>query len=154
MYLSTKYFRHYLEGKPFTLYTDHKPLTFALASDADRSPRQTRHLSYVAEFTTDVRHIKGPNNVVADALSRAAISAVQLPNVDFSVVAAHQRRSNRDMDYYRSEESGLTPRLVRYRGVDLWCDISTGRTRPIIPAALAQDVFQACLLYTSPSPRD
>ena len=66
MYLATKYFRHYLEGKPFTLYTDHKPLTFALGSDSDRLPRQMRHLSFVAEFTTDIRHIKGPDNMVAD----------------------------------------------------------------------------------------
>ena len=35
----------------FTLYTDHKPLTFALSNNADRSPRQSRHLSFIAEFT-------------------------------------------------------------------------------------------------------
>ena len=38
IYLATKHFRHYLEGRPFTIYTDHKPLVFALTSDADRSP--------------------------------------------------------------------------------------------------------------------
>ena len=44
MYISTKYFRHFLEGRSFIIYTDHKPLTFALASSSDRSPRQTRNL--------------------------------------------------------------------------------------------------------------
>ena len=44
-YSATKHFRHFLEGRIFTLYTDHKPLTTALTSQADRSPRQTRHLS-------------------------------------------------------------------------------------------------------------
>ena len=68
--MPSKHFRHFLEGHPFTLYTDHRPLTTALTSKTDRSPRQTRQLSYIAEFTTDIRHIKGQFNVVADALSR------------------------------------------------------------------------------------
>ena len=29
IYLSIRYFRHLLEGRDFTVYTDHKPLTFA-----------------------------------------------------------------------------------------------------------------------------
>jgi hypothetical protein len=90
--LAIGHFRHYVEGRPFHILTDHKPLTSALASATDRSPRQTRHLSYIAEFTTDIRHIDGSANVVADALSRAApsfaadaheISALQLPTIDY-----------------------------------------------------------------------
>ena len=46
-------------------YTDHKPLTFALSKAAEPwTPRQCRHLSYVAEFTSDIRHIAGQDNVV------------------------------------------------------------------------------------------
>ena len=29
-YHAIKHFRHYLEGHPFTMYTDHRPLTTAL----------------------------------------------------------------------------------------------------------------------------
>jgi hypothetical protein len=36
----------------------------------DKAPRQGRHLSYVAEFTADIRYIPGKENVVADTLSR------------------------------------------------------------------------------------
>ncbi|GFR90282.1 Gag-pol polyprotein, partial [Elysia marginata] len=61
-YSAIKDFRHFLEGRLFTLYTDHKPLTFALTSQTDRSSRQTRHLSFIAEFTTDIQHIKGKFN--------------------------------------------------------------------------------------------
>ena len=32
MFLACKHFRHFLEGRPFAIYTDHKPLTFALSS--------------------------------------------------------------------------------------------------------------------------
>ncbi|GFN86833.1 Pol polyprotein [Plakobranchus ocellatus] len=69
-YSAVRHFRHFLEGRLFTLYTDHKLLTFALSSQTERSPRQTRHLSYISEFTTDIQHIEGEFNVVADALSR------------------------------------------------------------------------------------
>ncbi|GFR69531.1 Pol polyprotein [Elysia marginata] len=36
------HFRHFLEGRLITLYTDHSPLKFALTIQTDRSPRQTR----------------------------------------------------------------------------------------------------------------
>jgi hypothetical protein len=35
-----------------------------------QSARQQRHLAYISEFTTDLRHTPGAENVVADALSR------------------------------------------------------------------------------------
>jgi hypothetical protein len=35
-----------------------------------QSARQQRHLAYISEFTTDIRHTPGSENVVADALSR------------------------------------------------------------------------------------
>ncbi len=31
IYLSIRHFRYYLEGRAFTIFTDHKPLTFAMA---------------------------------------------------------------------------------------------------------------------------
>ncbi len=55
-----RHFRYMLEGRPFTIYTDHKPLTFALGKVSEPwTAMQTRQLSYVAEFTTDIRHIPG-----------------------------------------------------------------------------------------------
>jgi hypothetical protein len=66
-----RHFRWMLEGRRFTIYTDHKPLTFALFKAADAwTARQGRQLSYVAEFTNDIRHVPGVDNVVADNLSR------------------------------------------------------------------------------------
>ena len=51
---------------------------FALASMTERSPRQTRHMSFIAEFTSDIHHIKGENKVVADTLSRPSVNAITL----------------------------------------------------------------------------
>ena len=75
MYSAIKHFAYFLEGRKFHIYTDHKPLTFALASSSERwTPRQQRHLSFIAEYTADLRHVHGRDNAVADALSRVDIS--------------------------------------------------------------------------------
>ncbi len=51
------HFRYMLEGHPFTIYTYHKPLTFALGKvSVPWTAMQSRQLSYVAEFTTNIRH--------------------------------------------------------------------------------------------------
>ena len=42
----------------------------ALNSSAEKSPRQTRQLSFISEFTTSIKHVAGSANVVADTLSR------------------------------------------------------------------------------------
>ncbi len=68
---SIRHFRYMLGGRLFTIYTDHKPLTYALGKVADGwTAMQCRQLFYVAEFTTDIRHVPGVDNVVADTLSR------------------------------------------------------------------------------------
>jgi hypothetical protein len=71
-----RHFRHMLDGRQFTIYTDHKPLTYALSRTSDPwSARQVRQLSYLAEHTADIWHIAGEENVVAFTLSRPPPSA-------------------------------------------------------------------------------
>jgi hypothetical protein len=65
------HFRFMLEGRRFTLYTNHKPLTFTLTKAMELwTPHQCHHLRYVPEFTSDIHHIASTDNVVADTLSR------------------------------------------------------------------------------------
>jgi hypothetical protein len=51
------------------LLTDDSGVKF-LFSQPDLSARQTRWLAFLSEFDFEVRHIKGKENKVADALSR------------------------------------------------------------------------------------
>ena len=70
-YAGIRHFRYLLDGRRFATFTDHKPLTYALARVSDPwTARQSRQLSYVAEYTPDICHIAGAANVVADTLSR------------------------------------------------------------------------------------
>ncbi|BHF80747.1 hypothetical protein SprV_0702387700 [Sparganum proliferum] len=93
IYLAVKHFRHFLEGRDFTIFTDHKPLTFAIRSHSDKyNPREISHLDYISQFTTDIRHIDGPKNAVADMLSRPSLSAFHLSHgIDLGAKAAEQR---------------------------------------------------------------
>ena len=69
-YSAIRHFRFFLEAREFTLFTDHKPLTLALfCSSLPWSARQTHHLAFISEFTSDIVHVPGPKNIVADALS-------------------------------------------------------------------------------------
>jgi hypothetical protein len=85
-----------LEGRKFCIYTDHKPSVFALHRTSDAwSARQQQHLSYVAEFTSDIRHVAGKDNQVADALSRPATAVAAVApaaaEVDFERLAEAQK---------------------------------------------------------------
>jgi hypothetical protein len=114
-----RHFRFMLEGRRFTLYTDHKPLTFALSKAAEPwIPRQCRHLSYMAKFTSDIRHIAGQENVVADTLSRplqvaATIAAVAATpqSLDYAAIADAQRDCP---SIQAAGDSSLTLQLVPF----------------------------------------
>ena len=74
------------------IYTDHKPLTFALSSKTDKhSPCTFRHLDYISQFTSDIRLIPGTENVPADALTRLPVSVILTPSsIDLTAVAQDQ----------------------------------------------------------------
>ncbi|GFU44915.1 retrovirus-related Pol polyprotein from transposon 17.6 [Trichonephila clavipes] len=70
IYLAIKHCRHQLKGHNFIIFTDHRHLTFAFNKISDScSPRQLRHLDFISQFSTDIRHVSGSDNSVADALS-------------------------------------------------------------------------------------
>ena len=147
VYLSLRHFRYFVEGREFHVNTDHKPLTYAISKPSDKhSPRQTRHLSYIAEFTTDLRYLKGEDNVVADTLSRAELcdqnNAITSSAVDYERMAQLQREDD-EMPAYRTAITGL--QLVDLPLLDstdtLLCDISQGYARPVVPRVLRRDIF-------------
>ena len=66
-----KHFRHFIEGRSFSLYTDHKLLTFSMSTKSERlSPQQAHHLDFIAQFTTGICFTNGTNTLVVDTLSQ------------------------------------------------------------------------------------
>ena len=63
LYLGIWHFRYFVEGKMFTEFTDHKPLTFSMARlSYSWSSQEQRRLAYISEFTIDIQHIQGKHN--------------------------------------------------------------------------------------------
>ncbi|GFS96916.1 hypothetical protein NPIL_447881 [Nephila pilipes] len=72
-YASIKHFIHMLEARDFKLFTDHKPLTHAFKQRLDKcSPRQTRQLDFISQFTTNICYLPENKIITADSLSRIA----------------------------------------------------------------------------------
>nr|VZI10058.1 unnamed protein product [Spirometra erinaceieuropaei] len=153
-YLAVRHFRHLLEGREFTIFTDHKPLTFAIHSHSDKlSPREIRHLDYISQFTSDIRHIDGSRNEVADALSRPSIAHLQLSaGIDLAEMAAEQLRVGPPCD---EDVSGLQLQelpLTTGNGTIL-CDVSTPSHRPFVPPSLRRKVFSSLHNLSHPGSR-
>lgn len=141
-YAAIKHFRHMLEARNFTLFTDHKPLTYAFQQRSDKcSPRQARQLDFISQFTTDIQHIKGSDNIVADVLSR--IDSISMPNpIDYTEIAQAQQT---DPELKNLIENSKTLQFKKIflpnNQTHIYCDLSTGTARPYIPKLFRQKVF-------------
>nr|VZH94571.1 unnamed protein product [Spirometra erinaceieuropaei] len=107
VYLSIRPFRHFLEGREFVVLTDHKPLVFAMRVSPDRySPREIRHLDFISQFSCNIQHVHGKENMVAYALSRIEMASITTDATDFTLMAEAQR-SDDDLSQYRHKNSSL-----------------------------------------------
>lgn len=146
IFAAVKHFRYMLEASQFTIFTDHRPITFAFSQNSDKfSPRQTRQLDYISQFTSDIRHISGKAIVVADALSRLETIATPSP-IDYNQLAAGQVNDT-ELQRLFSENSSTSLRLKSLKISDcrdnLICDVSTKRVRPYVPPEFRKQLFQS-----------
>ncbi len=81
VYSLVKNFRFFLEGRKFSIFSDHKRLATALyRTSLSLSAWVQCQLSFIAEITAELHYLPGMSNVVAEALSR--------PLLPLAVVAA------------------------------------------------------------------
>ncbi|GFW71945.1 hypothetical protein TNCV_3221211 [Trichonephila clavipes] len=136
--------RYLLEARDFTVFTDHKPLTYAFRQKSDKcSPRQIRQLDSISQFTINIVHIPGSGNIAADVLSR--VSAITFPSqIDYDCIAETQQT---DQELHTLIASGTSLELKKVTfpnsSTEIMCDLSTGTARPYIPKQHRQDVFSA-----------
>lgn len=146
IFAAVKYFRFMIEGNQFIIFTDHKPITFAFLQNMDKfSPRQSRNLDFIGQFSTDIRHISGKDNIVADALSRVETIATPIP-IDYEDFSAKQKLDE-ELQELLQQSSTTSLKLKPHRLIsgdhELICDVSTAKVRPYVPKALRESIFNS-----------
>ncbi|GFT70465.1 transposon Tf2-8 polyprotein [Trichonephila clavipes] len=144
IYSAIRHFRYMLEARDFTVFTDHKPLTYAFRQKSDKcSPRQIRQLDFISQFTTNIVHIPGSDNIAADVLSR--VSAITFPSqIDYDCIAETQQ-TDQELHTLIASRTSLELKKVTFpnSSTEIMCNLSTGTARPYIPKQHRQDVFSA-----------
>lgn len=115
IYLAIKYLRYLIEAWRFTIYTDHKPLTYAFRQNREKcTPRQFHYLDYIGQFTTDIRYVIGQENITVNALSRVK----QTPNHG---LRARSQREDQELAAIQRKKP-TTQANRNFRSQPIWCE--------------------------------
>lgn len=133
----------------------HKPLTFAFLQKPDKaSPRQARHLDFIGQFTTDISHISGKNNTVADMLSR--IEEVKVNDISLELLANSQI-NDQELQLIVEGKSDCFLNLNKIYRPDsilhIYCDTSTKQVRPFIVKSMRMRIFNLVHSLSHPGKR-
>lgn len=137
-----------LEGNELIIFTGHKPLTFTFGKIGSHreTERRARQIMFISEFSTDIRHLNGLNNIVADTLSR--IETITCPTtICFAELAAAQEGDGQLAKLI--EESNNSPKFMFKRIMLTECDkyvvceMSTDKARPYLPKEFRYEVFNS-----------
>lgn len=154
-YKSVKHFRHLLEAREFTLFTDHKPLTTAFLQNPDKAtPLQSRYLNYISQFTTKIVYVPGKENVTADLLSR--ISAIRNPTpVDLNDIADSQEDDAELQDLMSQNTTSLKLKRISLPTVrkSIVCDMTENQVRVFVPKKHRYQVFHQYHALAHPGTR-
>lgn len=146
IYMGIIHFRNMVEGRHLVVYTDHKPLTYALKKigTAKETPKRVRQLLYISEFTSDIQHVKGNDNLVADALSR--VEEIVCPTViDYAEVATAQEGDSQITTLQTCNTGSVILKRIYLPNVKskLYCEISTNNVRPYLPERFRKQAFES-----------
>ncbi|CAB0043629.1 unnamed protein product, partial [Trichogramma brassicae] len=146
-----KYFQRILEGRSFTIMTDHRPLSFALEQKSDRfSPRQSRQLDFISRFDAKIVYTPGDENPVADALSR--IDAITMPTTLNSAQISAEQQKDEQLPHLRGK-ARLKLHDVVIDGLSLVCVEHKNGLKPYLPESLRRQAFDTAHTLSHPSGR-
>ncbi|GFW35979.1 RNA-directed DNA polymerase from mobile element jockey [Trichonephila clavipes] len=108
------------------------------------SPRQWRHLDFISQFSTDVRHINGTHSAVADALSRIEVNQISNSFLDFEALSKAQLEDNELQSFQMTRNLPFVFKRVPspVSATELICDTSTGSPRPFVPHNFRRTIFE------------
>ncbi|GBN62204.1 Transposon Ty3-G Gag-Pol polyprotein [Araneus ventricosus] len=143
-YSAIQYFRHMLEARPFALYVDHKPFTYAFRQNSDKcSPRRLRQLDFISQFTTDIRYVPGKESVVADSLSR--VCEIQFSSLSDLKLWESSQNSDPELKGILEGKIKFSGDLVKVQMPDseisLYCNVNSESNRFYVHGELRRKIF-------------
>lgn len=155
VYQGVQHFKYALEGRTFTIYTDHKPLVFAFQQKSEKAPpRRVRQLDFISQYSTDIRHIKGTENVTADWLSR--INNITTDVIDFNAMSIAQQNDNELKSLLESGKKSslkLTLLPIPCSPKFLYCNVNGSNIRPYVPVEQRNTIMKKLHNLSHPSIR-
>ena len=147
IYSSIENFEHVLQGREFTVFTDHGALIHMFSvNKTTKLERRSKQIEYISQFTTDIQHVAGSSNVVADTLSRLEDEAELVGEIEATVtiqlIAAEQAEDREIQDIGRNghRDNNIKSFLLE-DSRELICSCFNGNNRPIIPRTLRRRIF-------------
>ncbi len=145
IYSAVEFFEYMLEGRDVLLVTDHKPLLqMFVKKQRCKLERRSRQIEYISQFSTNIVHISGASNFIADMLSRPHINAIT-GTVSNSEIAAAQKT---DVEILEIEKNGHRDHCIKkvsfeFDGItnSILCSFFRNVNRPLIPKSLRFSLF-------------
>lgn len=143
IYLAVEYFECLIQARNFAIITDHKPLlSMFTGKNNGKLVRRSRQIEYIAQFTSDIRHISGTSNIVADALSRMETLAIRAP-ITLKQIALEQSNDEEIESITKNTNLEICHVIVDENdGCTVACTPFQGKNRPIVPARLRRSIFE------------
>ncbi|GBM42481.1 Transposon Tf2-11 polyprotein [Araneus ventricosus] len=142
IYSALRKFKHMLEGRHFSIYTDQKLIIYAFKQNPNKcSPRS---LNLISQYSTDIRHVQGSQNIVTDALSRIEVDSVtKSPILNFKEFARAQKDHSDIQKFLHNDTSSLKLELkpCQTSNCNLLCDTSTGVPHPYVSTSFRKLIF-------------
>lgn len=155
IYMAIKHFRYLIEGRNLIVFTDHKPLVYALMKNTvgkNDTPRRIRHLDFIMQFCSSIHHISGKENIVADTLSR--ISSIELPSpIDYKEIAKAQENDKELKEMMQSTSIKLKQIYLPHIDIPIYCEVSNDIARPYLPQEFRLSAYKAIHEISHPSIR-
>ena len=107
------------------------------------SPRETKHLDYVLQFTSNIRFIKGCENVPADAMSRGINALLLVCGLPTFVEEQTKDQQLQQLLQDNTTSLKLSKTHVPSTDLETVCDTSTRRLRPFVPETLRKALFSS-----------
>ena len=128
-----KEFRNILLGQDLVVHTDHKNILYGNLSN----DRITRWRLLLEEYGPKFEHVKGKDNIVADALSRLDMSETVTSQPSMDKGALHCAMA---MSHVTRNEEAEVPHASRIAGMaETFARIPADQVFPLSPALIARE---------------